>query len=100
MISIIDYGAGNLQSVEKALRYIGCQCQVTADPKILLGSEGAVLPGVGSFGDAMEQLRARGLEGPIREFVASGKPFWASAWGCRSSLKRARKARGQRALDC
>ena len=75
MISIIDYGAGNLQSVEKALRYIGCQCQVTADPETLLGSEGAVLPGVGSFGDAMEQLRTRGLEGPIREFAASGKPF-------------------------
>ena len=62
MISIIDYGAGNLQSVEKALRYIGCQCQVTAGPETLLGSAGAVLPGVGSFGDAMEQLRARGLE--------------------------------------
>ena len=75
MISIIDYGAGNLQSVEKALRHIGCNCQVTADPAALLASEAAVLPGVGSFGDAMEQLRARGLEQPIHAFVDSGRPF-------------------------
>ena len=75
MISIIDYGAGNLQSVEKALRHIGCDCQVTADPAALLASEAAVLPGVGSFGDAMNQLRSRGLERPIHDFVDSGKPF-------------------------
>ncbi len=75
MISIIDYGAGNLQSVEKALRYLGCECAVTADPRALLAGDGAILPGVGSFGDAMEQLRARGLEQPIHEFVNSGKPF-------------------------
>lgn len=75
MISIIDYGAGNLQSVEKALRHIGCDCQVTADPAALLTSEAAVLPGVGSFGDAMNQLRSRGLERPIHDFVDSGKPF-------------------------
>ena len=75
MISIIDYGAGNLQSVEKALRHIGCDCQVTADPAALPASEAAVLPGVGSFGDAMNQLRSRGLERPIHDFVDSGKPF-------------------------
>ncbi len=75
MISIIDYGAGNLQSVEKALCYLGCECAVTSDPQALLAGDGAILPGVGSFGDAMEQLRARGLEQPIREFAASGKPF-------------------------
>lgn len=75
MISIIDYGAGNLQSVEKALRYLGCPCQITADPQKLMESHGAILPGVGSFGDAMEQLRARGLEQPIRELAMSGRPF-------------------------
>ena len=75
MISIIDYGAGNLQSVEKALRHIGCDCQVTADPAALLASEAAVLPGVGAFGDAMNQLRSRGLERPIPDFVDTGKPF-------------------------
>ena len=75
MISIIDYGAGNLQSVEKALRHIGCGCFVTADPAELRQARAAVLPGVGAFGDAMKSLRARGLEEPIRAFIASGKPF-------------------------
>lgn len=75
MISIIDYGAGNLQSVEKALRHIGCRCSVIADPAKLRQAQAAVLPGVGAFGDAMASLRARGLEGPIREFIATGKPF-------------------------
>ena len=75
MIAIIDYGAGNLQSVEKALRHLGCQCQITADPGELAAAQAAVLPGVGAFGDAMGQLRARGLEEPIRQFVSSGKPF-------------------------
>jgi len=75
MVAIIDYGAGNLQSVEKALRYIGCACQVTADPAALMAAQAAVLPGVGAFGDAMGNLRARGLEGPIKVYAESGKPF-------------------------
>lgn len=75
MIAIIDYGAGNLQSVEKALRHIGCDCQPTADPAALIAAEGAILPGVGAFGETMENLRARGLEGPIKEYVAAGRPF-------------------------
>ena len=75
MTAIIDYGAGNLQSVEKALRHIGCGCFVTADPAELRQARAAVLPGVGAFGDAMKSLRARGLEEPIRAFIASGKPF-------------------------
>ena len=75
MTAIIDYGAGNLQSVEKALRHIGCDCFVTADPAELRQARAAVLPGVGAFGDAMRSLRARSLEEPIRTFLASGKPF-------------------------
>ena len=74
-IAVIDYGAGNLLSVGKALRHLGCQCEVTADPAVLAAADGAILPGVGAFGDAMTQLRSRGLEEPIRAFVASGKPF-------------------------
>ena len=75
MIAIIDYGAGNIRSVEKALSHIGCAVTVTRDPQVLLAADAAVLPGVGSFGDAMHELRARGLEEPIRAFIASGKPF-------------------------
>ena len=75
MIAIIDYGAGNIRSVEKALVHIGCEVEVTQDPSILVKADGAVLPGVGSFGDAMHELRGRSLEAPIKAFVASGKPF-------------------------
>lgn len=75
MIAIIDYGAGNIRSVEKALVHIGCRVTVTRDPQTLLAADAAVLPGVGSFGDAMQELRARGLEAPIRAFIASGRPF-------------------------
>ncbi len=74
-IAVIDYGAGNLRSVEKALGHLGCECEVTADPGVLAAADGAILPGVGAFGDAMGQLRARGLEAPIRAFVETGKPF-------------------------
>lgn len=81
MIAIIDYGAGNLLSVEKALRHIGCQCEITAEPERLKAANGAVLPGVGAFGDAMKNLRARGLEQPIQEFIASGKPFFGICLG-------------------
>ena len=75
MIALIDYGAGNIRSVEKALMHIGCEVEVTQDPSVLMKADGAVLPGVGSFGDAMHELRGRELEAPIKAFVASGKPF-------------------------
>ena len=75
MIAIIDYGAGNLQSVEKALAHIGCACQVVDSPTGLSGAQAAVLPGVGAFGEAMASLRARGLEPAIRDFIAGGRPF-------------------------
>lgn len=75
MVAIIDYGAGNLQSVEKALKHIGCPCFITDNPARLKEAAGAVLPGVGAFGDAMSSLRASGLEQPILDFIQSGKPF-------------------------
>lgn len=75
MICIIDYGAGNIESVRKAFEYIGAEVVVSSDPKVLMDCEGAVLPGVGSFGDAMDNLRASGFEAPIKEYIASGKPM-------------------------
>lgn len=75
MIAIIDYGAGNIRSVEKALVHLGADVTVTQNPEVLLTADAAVLPGVGSFGDAMNTLRSRDLEQPICEFIASGKPF-------------------------
>lgn len=75
MIAIIDYGAGNILSVKKALDYIGCESEVTSDATRILEADGAILPGVGSFGDAMDNLGNRGQISAIKEFIALGKPF-------------------------
>lgn len=75
MVAIIDYGAGNILSVQKALDHIGCGNVVTSDASVISAADGAILPGVGSFGDAMEHLAASGLVGAVKEFAASGKPF-------------------------
>ena len=75
MVAIIDYGAGNILSVQKALDHIGCENVVTSDASVISGADGAILPGVGSFGDAMDHLSAGGLVGAVKEFAASGKPF-------------------------
>ena len=98
MIAIIDYGAGNLQSVEKALRHLGCQCQITADPGELAAAQAAVLPGVGACGDARGQLRARGLEEPIRQFVSSGKPFLGICLGLQILFEESEESPGVKGL--
>ena len=69
MIAIIDYGAGNIESVRKAFEYIGAETVITSDPEVLKNADAAVLPGVGSFGDAMDNIRKRNLETPIKDFV-------------------------------
>ncbi len=75
MIAIIDYGAGNIRSIEKALEYVGAQVQVTNDPAIVAEAHAVVLPGVGSGGAAMAQLTHHGLDDAIREATRRGKPF-------------------------
>ncbi len=75
MIAIVDYGAGNLRSVQKALERVGATAVVTADPAALDPARGIVLPGVGAFGDGMENLRARRLVAPLLRQVAAGKPL-------------------------
>lgn len=75
LIAIIDYGAGNILSVQKALNYIGCETEVTSDASRIFEADGAILPGVGSFGDAMNNLNSKGLVSTVKEFAASGKPF-------------------------
>lgn len=75
MIALIDYGIGNLRSVEKALLAVGAQVQLTSDPDRILQAEKAVLPGVGAFGDGMAGLAARGLIEPVLELVRRGVPL-------------------------
>lgn len=75
MIAIIDYGVGNLRSVEKAFGYLGFPARVTADPRVVLEAEKVVLPGVGAFGKSMENLAQAGMVSVVKEVIASGRPF-------------------------
>ncbi|NOZ05834.1 MAG: imidazole glycerol phosphate synthase subunit HisH [Chloroflexi bacterium] len=75
MIAIIDYGMGNLRSVQKAFQHIGQEAVLTRDTSILDDASHVVLPGVGAFGDAMDSLRALDLIAPIQSTVQSGRPF-------------------------
>lgn len=75
MIAVIDYGAGNLQSVVKAFNFIGCDVFVTADKDVLKNADAAVLPGVGAFGDSMNCLKSAHYVNPVLDFIESGKPF-------------------------
>lgn len=81
MIAVIDYGAGNIQSVMKALRHIGCDCVLTSDPEIISGANGAILPGVGSFGDCMDNIEKSNLTQVIKSYANSGKPFMGICLG-------------------
>ena len=74
-VVVVDYESGNLRSVAKALERVGAQPEVTGDPESVLRSDAVVLPGVGAGDAAMGAIRRRGLEGPLKEFAASGKPF-------------------------
>ena len=75
MIVIVDYGMGNLHSVQKGFERVGFPAQVTHDSNVILQAAGLVLPGVGAFKKAMENLHARDLEKPILRYLESGKPF-------------------------
>ncbi len=75
MIAIIDYDAGNLKSVEKALAFLGHPCVPSRDKDEILRADGAILPGVGAFGDAMSQLEKYGLDRVVRELVSRRIPL-------------------------
>ncbi len=75
MIAVIDYGMGNLRSVQKALEHVGAKVIVTNDPKLIISADSVVLPGVGAFKDCMANLTQLKLVDPIRKFIDGGKPF-------------------------
>ena len=98
MIAVLDYDAGNIKSVEKALQYLGQETVLTRDPEVILSAERAVLPGVGAFGDAMEKLRGYGLESVIRDFVATGKPFLGICLGLQLLFSESEESPGVKGL--
>ena len=75
MIAIIDYGAGNIKSVENAVRFLGQEAILTRDPEVILSADHIILPGVGAFGDAMARLTKYGLVKVIKEAVEKEIPF-------------------------
>lgn len=75
MVAIIDYGMGNLRSVQKAFEYVGCEALVTQDPNKIRDASHVVLPGVGAFSDAIQNLDKAGLIDSIYKSVKAGKPF-------------------------
>ena len=75
MIALIDYGAGNLRSVHKALRYLNADVRLAVRPADLNDSRAAVLPGVGAFDDCLQALQRQEMIGACRDFIRSGRPF-------------------------
>ena len=88
MITIVDYQMGNLRSVQKGIERVGGQARISSDPNEIANSEKLILPGVGAFGDAMDEIRRRDLVEPIRDFVASGRPFLGICLGLQLLFER------------
>ena len=92
--AIIDYDAGNIRSVEKAIRYLGKDAVVTADRETILSADRVILPGVGAFGDAMNRLRALGLVEVIRQTVERRTPFLGICLGLQLLFERSEESPG------
>ena len=90
-LAIIDYGMGNLRSVQKAFEYIGVDAAVTDDPQAILRADGAVLPGVGAFCDCMQNLGNAGLLDATKEVAASGRPFLGICLGLQLLFERSQE---------
>ena len=99
MIGIIDYDAGNIRSVEKALAALHEEAVLSRDPKTLLAADKLILPGVGAFGDAMDNLNKYGLDEVIHEAVDRDRsPCWASVWDCSFCLSEVEESPGVEGL--
>ena len=80
-IAVLDYGSGNLHSVSRALAAAGARPVVTADPAVVADADALVIPGVGHFGACVRAIRAAGLEAPIRDYAAGGRPVFGVCVG-------------------
>ena len=98
MIAIIDYDAGNIKSVEKALIFLGCEVVITRDPETILSADHVILPGVGSFGDAMGKLNEYGLVKVIKEVVKRKIPFLGICLGYQLMFEESEESPGVKGL--
>lgn len=99
MIAIIDYDAGNLKSVEKALIKVGAEPVVTRDPAVILQADKVILPGVGAFGEAMEKLESFDLIDTIHKVVEKGTPFLGICLGLQLLFEYSEEKEGCRGLS-
>ena len=99
MIAIIDYGAGNIQSVNKDLKYIGCDCVVTRDKDMILKADGAVLPGVGSFGDTMDTMESYGIKDTVLDFIKTKKHFLGICLGLQLLFPKSEESPNKKGLS-
>lgn len=99
MIGIIDYGMGNLRSVQKGFSRVGYEADITSDPKTVSGCNGIVLPGVGAFGDAMDNLREAELVDPIVKAVSDGVPLLGICLGLQLLFSESEELGVHRGLD-
>ncbi len=98
MIAIIDYDAGNIKSVEKALQFLGEEVNITRDAAAILGADGVILPGVGAFGDAMGKLHSYGLVDVIHRYVETGRPFLGICLGLQLLFEESEESPGVKGL--
>lgn len=98
MISIIDYDAGNIKSVEKAIQFLGEDVRITRDKNEILEADRVIMPGVGAFGLAMEKLRSYGLEDVIHQYVSTGKPFLGICLGLQLLFDESEESPGVKGL--
>ena len=98
MIAIIDYDAGNIKSVEKALKFLGQEAVVTRDYETILGADRVILPGAGAFGDAMGKLEQFGLDEVIHEVVRRNTPFLGICLGLQLLFESSEESPGVKGL--
>lgn len=98
MVAIIDYDAGNIKSVEKAMQLLGQDVAVTRDRETILGADKVILPGVGSFGDAMGKIRQYNLEEVIHQVVERKIPFLGICLGLQLLFERSEETPGVEGL--
>ena len=98
MIAIIDYGAGNLQSVKKAFDFIGAESVITDNPEVINACDKILLPGVGSFGDAMDSMAKNGLVETVKQNALSGKPFLGICLGLQLLFEESEESPGVKGL--
>ncbi len=98
MIAILDYGAGNLMSMQKALEFIGAEAEITDELGVALGADKIVLPGVGAFGDAMSSLLRSGLSEAVLHAFQKEKPFLGICAGLQLLFESSKESPGVRGL--